>query len=81
MKVNFNVGSLTIHGGARAAGLQVAQALRRSLTELAASGSPMRALQIERLDAGTLPPGADAEHTGRHLANQIYRTLRGSRNA
>jgi hypothetical protein len=81
MNVKFHIGRLTIDGGSRADGVRVGDALRSRLTELAASGVPLRPSKIDRLDAGTLPPGASAEHTGRHLADRIFRSLRGSRNA
>ena len=81
MNVNIHIAKLTIDGGSRADGVRVGDALRARLTELAASGTPLPAMKIDRLDAGTLPEGAGAERTGRHLADRIFRSLRGSRHA
>jgi hypothetical protein len=80
MHVKFHIGRLTIDGASCADGIRVSDALRSRLTELAGSGLPLRSSKIDRFDAGTLPPGASAEYTGRHLADRIFRNLRGSRN-
>lgn len=81
MNVNIHIAKLTIDGGSRADGVRVGDALRGRLAELAGSEAPLRAAKIDRLDAGTLPQGAGAERTGRHLADRIFRSLRGSRSA
>jgi hypothetical protein len=81
MSVNFHIGKLTIEGGTRADGARVGEALRGRLTELAHRGLPIGPLSIDRLDAGTLPHGASAADTGRHLADRIFRSVRGTRDA
>jgi len=81
MQVKFHIGRLTVNGGSRADGVRIGDALRSRLTELAGSGLPLQGAKIDRLDAGTLPAGASAEHTGRHLADRIFENLRGARNA
>ena len=80
MKLKFHIGRLTIDGGSRGDGNRVGEALRTRLMELAASGLPLHASKIDRLDAGTLPPGTSVEETGRHLAERIFRSLTGERN-
>ncbi len=85
MLVNLNIGRLTVHGATRADGVRIGNALRGRLQELASSGIPLRAAKgvtnINRLDAGTLAPGASAEQTGRQIADRIFGTLKGRRDA
>jgi hypothetical protein len=81
MKLNFHIGKLSIDGGSRADGLRTGEALRSHLTELARRGLPGRDASVDRIDAGVLPAGGSPERTGRHLADRIFRSLKGSSDA
>ena len=80
MNVKFQIGRLSIDGASRADGVRVSDALHSRLISLVMCDPPLHAFHINRLDAGTLPRGASPEQTGHYLADQIFRSLKGSRN-
>ena len=81
MIVNFHIEKLTLEGGSRADGARLGEALRSRLAELTAGGLRAEPGSIERLDAGIIPHAASPEHTGHHLAERIFGSVKGPRNA
>jgi hypothetical protein len=80
VNVKFQIGRLSIDGASRADGARVGDALRSRLASLVMCNPPLHAFHINRLDVGTLPRGASPEQAGDYLAEQIFRSLKGSRN-
>jgi hypothetical protein len=82
--VHVQIERLTIEGIARGDVARLTDALRSQLTELVGTMSepPWQSLPaVDRLDGGVLPVGSSPEEIGRHIAGQIVRGLRQTRNA
>ncbi|HEV2275135.1 MAG TPA: hypothetical protein VGR96_13275 [Acidobacteriaceae bacterium] len=78
--VHFQLGRITVEGFTLSAQKRFEHSLRSHLTGLALAHSSDRwmaaaGINVGRLDAGQLPPGASPEETARHIAEQIFDRL------
>jgi hypothetical protein len=76
--MQFHIDRVTLPTMSRADSTRVMDAMKKGLTKLANQfpGRDWQSLSaIDRLDGGTLRPGARPEQIGEHLAAQIFRRL------
>jgi hypothetical protein len=78
--LRFQIGRITVEGFTRADQLRFESSLRSSLSELAHAHnhyawSAADGLNVSRLDAGRLHPGASPEEAARQIAKRIFATL------
>lgn len=81
-KINFRIERLTLEGYTRADQTRFTRAFERSLRELASHARGVdwaAATGADRINAGTLLPGATPEQAARHTARQIVLSLRHER--
>jgi hypothetical protein len=80
MKVNVHVQRLIIEGASQAEAVRIAEELRGSLSQWP-HGLEVRPAAMARLDAGVLPRRSNAGQIGRHIAGEIFASMKGPRHA
>jgi hypothetical protein len=72
--VNFAIERITLHGFSSMQRLRFVRALEASLSELGVDARWPRGARrsLERLDAGTLPPGASPEQAAARVAATLW---------
>jgi hypothetical protein len=74
-KINFRIERLTLEGYTRSDQARFTRTFESKLRDLVAAAPGLNwkaAKGPDRIDAGTLPPGATPEQAARHIARQIF---------